>query len=194
DSTLEAVKDRYDFLNEKQTPKRHFSIGLSPHENLERQFNKVLSKLTPFPHNNKFLTIVHGEYWEPNLMFKDSSSPQAELLQILDWKHARLDSGVYDLAFLLGSQDLRGDEIRDYIELYGESFSQTCRELGIVPLFSMEELREEYEDILRDSVSPALAHVLRKELMFLKANGKDPKRVKDFENRVEVILPRFLSP
>lgn len=82
-----------------------------------------------------FNTIIHGELWEKNMLFRDSEDEhfQAALeCVVLDWKNAKIASATKDIAFLLLSSttnQLRKEYLNDILRRY---FSTFCETLAIL--------------------------------------------------------------
>ena len=53
--------------------------------------------------NTPFNTIVHGECWEKNILFKQEEEEEDIKCLVLDWKNAKIASATKDLAFFLMS-------------------------------------------------------------------------------------------
>ncbi|XP_040565779.1 uncharacterized protein [Lepeophtheirus salmonis] len=188
DATPEAVMERYDFLNLNLNVNKQFrkeeSTNIDPE--LESKFEDIVSVPHKEYFNDKFLTIIHGEYWEPNLMFDELNG-----MQILDWKHARLGSGVFDLAFLLGTRVMDSNDINDYISLYFDAYVEACKMVGHTEGFTLEELHEEYANVSSHQANISIARALKKEIKYL-SNGNKSCRYQEFKTRVELVLSRIL--
>jgi len=85
--------------------------------------------------DSPFNTIVHGELWEKNMLFKDGEDehfqPRSECV-VLDWKNAKIASATKDIAFLLLSSttnQLRKQYLEDILRSYYSTF---CETLGIL--------------------------------------------------------------
>ena len=53
--------------------------------------------------NTPFNTIVHGECWEKNILFRQGEEEEDIQCLVLDWKNAKIASATKDLAFFLMS-------------------------------------------------------------------------------------------
>jgi len=86
--------------------------------------------------DSPFNTIIHGELWEKNMLFRDGEDVkcQAQLqCVILDWKNAKIASATKDLAFLLLSSttnQLRKESLELILHHYFSTFCNTLRELN----------------------------------------------------------------
>jgi len=82
-----------------------------------------------------FNTIIHGELWEKNMLFKDSEDEHFQSALecvVLDWKNAKIASATKDIAFLLLSSttnQLRKEYLDDILRRYYSTF---CETLGIL--------------------------------------------------------------
>merc|ERR1712002_1212229 len=83
-------------------------------------------------HTSPLNTIIHGELWEKNLLYRHSTSGQDEDLAcvVLDWKNAKIASATKDLAFLLLSSttnQLRNDSLDVILHQYYATFCDTLQ-------------------------------------------------------------------
>jgi hypothetical protein len=84
---------------------------------------------------NPFNTIVHGELWEKNMLFRDSEDEHFKSTMecvVLDWKNAKIASATKDIAFLLLSSttnQLRKQYLDVILRKYYSTF---CETLGIL--------------------------------------------------------------
>jgi len=83
-----------------------------------------------------FNTIIHGELWEKNMLFRDSESehlqPTLDCV-VLDWKNAKIASATKDIAFLLLSSttnQLRKKYLDDILRSYYSTFCETLATLN----------------------------------------------------------------
>jgi len=80
--------------------------------------------------DSPFNTIVHGELWEKNMLFRvDKEEEQLDCV-VLDWKNAKIASATKDLAFLLLSSttnQLRTESLDVILKLYYASFCDTLK-------------------------------------------------------------------
>jgi len=78
-----------------------------------------------------FNTIIHGELWEKNMLFKDSEDEHFQSALecvVLDWKNAKIASATKDIAFLLLSSTtnhLRKEYLDDILRRYYSIFCET---------------------------------------------------------------------
>eukprot|EP00092_Neocalanus_flemingeri_P050059 GFUD01057739.1.p1 GENE.GFUD01057739.1~~GFUD01057739.1.p1 ORF type:complete len:517 (-),score=103.95 GFUD01057739.1:128-1678(-) len=83
-----------------------------------------------------FNTIVHGEIWEKNMLFKDSEDEHFKSTLecvVLDWKNAKIASATKDIAFLLLSSttnQLRKEFLDVILCKYYSTFCETLRILN----------------------------------------------------------------
>ena len=78
-----------------------------------------------------FNTIVHGELWEKNILFRDEEEDSLQCV-VLDWKNAKIASATKDIAFFLlssTSNKLRSDHLETILQNY---FSTFCDSLEIL--------------------------------------------------------------
>jgi len=82
-----------------------------------------------------FNTIIHGELWEKNMLFRDSEDEHFKSTLecvVLDWKNAKIASATKDIAFLLLSSttnQLRKQYLDVILRKYYSTF---CETLGIL--------------------------------------------------------------
>jgi len=83
-----------------------------------------------------FNTIVHGELWEKNMLFRDSEDEHFKSTLecvVLDWKNAKIASATKDLAFLLLSSttnQLRKESLDLILRQYYTTFCETLEILN----------------------------------------------------------------
>jgi len=83
-----------------------------------------------------FNTIIHGELWEKNMLFRDTEDNhfQSDLeCVVLDWKNAKIASATKDIAFLLLSSttnQLRKKYLDEILRRYYSTFCQTLAGLN----------------------------------------------------------------
>jgi len=83
-----------------------------------------------------FNTIVHGELWEKNMLFRDSEDEYFKHTLdcvVLDWKNAKIASATKDLAFFLLSSttdNLRKESLDHILQKYYSTFCETLRVLN----------------------------------------------------------------
>jgi len=101
---------------------------------------------------NPFNTIIHGELWEKNMLFRDGedASFQDELqCVILDWKNAKIASATKDLAFLILSSttdQLRKESLVSILQHYYSTFCDTLSQLNCDELNEKLSFDEFYTD------------------------------------------------
>lgn len=82
-----------------------------------------------------FNTIIHGEFWEKNILYKDCGDVGDDLeCLVLDWKNAKIASATKDLAFLMLSSTnnhLRTECLNTILQEYFSIFCQTLEQLGV---------------------------------------------------------------
>jgi len=83
-----------------------------------------------------FNTIVHGELWEKNMLFRNSEDEHFKHTLdcvVLDWKNAKIASATKDLAFLLLSSttnNFRKESLDVILQKYYSTFCETLRILN----------------------------------------------------------------
>ena len=82
--------------------------------------------------NTPFNTIVHGECWEKNVLFKQEKGEEDIKCLVLDWKNTKIASATKDLAFFLmssTSHSLRSESGEEILRTYFSTFRNT---LGVL--------------------------------------------------------------
>lgn len=100
--------------------------------------------------NTPFNTIVHGECWEKNILFKQEEEEEDIQCLVLDWKNAKIASATKDLAFFLmssTSNELRTERGEEILRTYFATFSRT---LGLFQPDSLEDPSLTYENFAQD--------------------------------------------
>ena len=101
--------------------------------------------------NTPFNTIVHGECWEKNILFKQEEEGEEDIqCLVLDWKNAKIASATKDLAFFLmssTSNELRTERGEEILRTYFSTFS---RSLGLLQPQSLEDPSLTYENFAQD--------------------------------------------
>merc|ERR1719411_1660776 len=75
-----------------------------------------------------FNTIIHGELWEKNMLFRQTEVDTAPQCLVLDWKNAKIASATKDVAFLLLSSTtnrLRTECLMEILQHYHATFLST---------------------------------------------------------------------
>jgi len=100
-----------------------------------------------------FNTIIHGELWEKNMLFRDGEDehfqPTVECV-VLDWKNAKIASATKDIAFLLLSSttnQLRKLYLDDVLRSYYTTFCETLEILN-TDLLNCKDLT--FEEFYKD--------------------------------------------
>lgn len=100
-----------------------------------------------------FNTIIHGELWEKNMLFRDGEDehfqPTVECV-VLDWKNAKIASATKDIAFLLLSSttnQLRKLYLDDILRSYYTTFCETLEILN-TDLLNCKDLT--FEEFYKD--------------------------------------------
>jgi len=78
-----------------------------------------------------FNTIVHGEFWEKNILFREED--QTLQCVILDWKNAKIASATKDIAFFLLSSTtnkIRTEFLDTILESYFSTFCDALKHLN----------------------------------------------------------------
>jgi len=98
-----------------------------------------------------FNTIVHGECWEKNVLFKQEEGEAIKCL-VLDWKNTKIASATKDLAFFLmssTSNELRTEHGDLLLNTYFSTFRQTLATLQPStvnhPSLTFENFYEDYK-------------------------------------------------
>ena len=79
--------------------------------------------------DSPFNTVVHGELWEKNMLFRQGDEESYDCV-ILDWKNAKIASATKDLAFLLLSSttnELRTESLDEILQHYYSTFCETLK-------------------------------------------------------------------
>merc|ERR1719309_1740381 len=118
-----------------------------------------------------FNTIVHGELWEKNMLFRVGDQNEDIDCVVLDWKNAKIASATKDLAFLLLSSttnQLRTEFLDIILKLYYESFCDTLKLLdaNLCEKVTYEEFYTDYELSTKGAFMQAVC-VLVQEMQFL---------------------------
>lgn len=111
--------------------------------------NKADKRKSRFP----FKTILHGELWDKNILFRYEQLTQNLEFVLTDWKHLSMGSPCQDLAFLILSstnKSLRHKHLKHILTKY---FHIYCNHLKRVhslqfpkPGFTLEQFVQEYQD------------------------------------------------
>jgi len=122
--------------------------------------------------NSPLNTIIHGELWEKNLLYRhgDSSTDDDLSCVILDWKNAKIASATKDLAFLVLSSTnnlLRTESLSDFLHLYYSTFVATLTQLGVdLGDHTYEDFYEDYRLSMKGAFLQAIC-VLVQEMTYL---------------------------
>jgi thiamine kinase-like enzyme len=90
--------------------------------------------LNAIEYRGKYSTILHGDCWSNNIMFKYKNS-KIEEISLLDFQMAWVGTPVYDLSYFFYSGGCKElfDKLEDFLDVYYNSFSRFVKELGSVP-------------------------------------------------------------
>lgn len=100
--------------------------------------------------DSPFNTIIHGELWEKNMLFRDGEDEHMTTeLQcvVLDWKNAKIASATKDLAFLILSSttnQLRKESLSSILRHYFSTFCDTLSQLNPDRLKTEDNSFEEF--------------------------------------------------
>merc|ERR1719187_2225212 len=123
-------------------------------------------------HTSPLNTIIHGELWEKNLLYRHSASGQDEDLAcvVLDWKNAKIASATKDLAFLVLSSTnnlLRTESLSDILHVYYSTFTVTLTQLGVeLGSLTYEYFYEDYKRAMKGAFLQSVC-VLVQEMQYL---------------------------
>jgi len=132
-----------------------------------------------------FNTIVHGELWEKNILFRDEEEDSLQCV-VLDWKNAKIASATKDIAFFLlssTSNKLRSDHLETILQNY---FTTFCDSLEILqpellqdPSLSFEHFYTDYKTSTKGAFMQSVC-VLIQEMQHLESqlNQEDSKETR----------------
>jgi len=123
----------HDFLN-SVPDQEHLTEKFEKHcmgEDGAKEMFSCLRRQVETPFN----TIIHGELWEKNMLFRDTEDEHFKSMLdcvVLDWKNAKIASSTKDIAFLLFSSTtnkLRKESLDVILKQYYTTF---CETLGVL--------------------------------------------------------------
>lgn len=124
----------------------------------------VLSYLdSPFRHQGPetLNTIIHGELWEKNILFRTTDAT----CKMLDWKNAKMASGMLDLGFLIFSS-CNAKVIEENWEQVLNDYHRTfCATLDLLEPKCAKPSRQEVHQDFQQTKPVALLHAI---CMFVK--------------------------
>jgi len=133
--------------------------------------------------DSPFNTIIHGELWEKNMLFRDGENESLkEELQciVLDWKNAKIASATKDLAFLILSSttnQLRKESLLSILQHYYSTFCDTLSRLSPSQLENKNNSFEQFYKDYRVSTKGAFMQsvcVLIQEMQHLEYQLEQP--------------------
>jgi len=152
--------------------------------------------------DSPFNTIVHGELWEKNMLFRDGEDGdrQSQLqCVVLDWKNAKMASATKDLAFLILSSttnQLRKESQDEILHSYYSTFCNTLRELDSSllegPHNTFEEFYNDYKVSTKGAFMQAVC-VLVTEMQHLEASLHMPGDVETAAETLRIYERRALN-
>ncbi|XP_018566832.1 uncharacterized protein LOC108907577 [Anoplophora glabripennis] len=99
--------------------------------------------------NGKYSTIIHGDCWSNNMMFKYDDAGKLIDVRFLDFQLVRLGSPVCDLSYCLysGGKKEIFDNLDHLLQIYHDSFSESIRAYGCDPdeLYPLEALKDDWK-------------------------------------------------
>merc|ERR1711990_116011 len=130
----------------EQTPAEKFNEHCQGEEGVTQMFSCMRRQV-----NTPFNTIVHGECWEKNILFKQEEEGEEDIqCLVLDWKNAKIASATKDLAFFLmssTSNKLRTEWGEQILRTY---FSTFRRSIGLLQPDSLQDPGLTYENFAQD--------------------------------------------
>jgi len=152
--------------------------------------------------DSPFNTIVHGELWEKNMLFRDGEDANREAVMqcvILDWKNAKIASATKDLAFLLLSSttnQLRKESQDEILQSYYSTFCDTLRQLDSTHLEGPHNTYEEFYNDYKVSTKGAFMQavcVLVQEMQHIEARLQQPGDVDSVAETLSIYERRALN-
>jgi len=127
--------------------------------------------------DSPFNTVVHGELWEKNMLFREEEELDCV---VLDWKNAKIASATKDLAFLILSSttnQLRNDSLDVILRQYYSTFCDTLDLLDpeLCKSVTFEEFFLDYKTSTKGAFMQAVC-VLVQEMQFLEHQLTDTNR------------------
>jgi len=147
---------------------------------------------------NPFNTIVHGELWEKNMLFRMGEDEEQFDVIVLDWKNAKIASATKDLAFLLLSSttnEIRKDNLDVILKLYYSTFCETLQLLDVELLkkVTYEEFYRDYTISTKGAFMQAVC-VLVQEMHFLEDQlTEDRENLQEIADTLAVYESRALN-
>jgi len=129
----------------EQTPAEKFNEHCQGDSGVTQMFSCMRRQV-----NTPFNTIVHGECWEKNILFKQEEEKEDIQCLVMDWKNAKIASATKDLAFFLmssTSNELRTERGEQILRTYFATFS---RSLGLLQPDSLKDPSLTYENFAQD--------------------------------------------
>ncbi|GJQ73416.1 hypothetical protein Trydic_g15884, partial [Trypoxylus dichotomus] len=100
---------------------------------LGENLDNILEKLRDF--KGDFRTILHGDCWSNNIMFRKNEENQWDI-RLIDFQAVKLNSPVLDLCYVFyaaASSEESLAKLDWYLDVYHQSLSNTIKELGSDP-------------------------------------------------------------
>ncbi|KAG0723043.1 hypothetical protein GWK47_043366 [Chionoecetes opilio] len=107
------------------------------------RYRQLIARKAPFD------AIIHGDCWINNMFFRYDDAGHPEGVTFLDLQGSRVASVALDLQHFLNlnvPDTVRRDNFDTIISTYYDSFRRTVSGGGVAAPFTLEQLREEYED------------------------------------------------
>ena len=148
---------------------------------------------------NPFNTIVHGELWEKNMLFRRASDNEDSLeCVVLDWKNAKLASATKDLAFLLLSStrnSLRTQHLDEILNQYYSTFCDTLNQLDpqLCEKVTFDEFVDDYKMSTKGAFMQAVCCLVQEMQFFEHQLTEDRDNLQEIADTLHVYEDRALN-
>ena len=148
---------------------------------------------------NPFNTIVHGELWEKNMLFRQAGDGEDNLeCVVLDWKNAKLASATKDLAFLLLSStrnSLRTNHLDEILRQYYSTFCDTLKQLDpeLCEKVTFDEFVDDYKMSTKGAFMQAVCCLVQEMQFFEHQLTEDRDNLQEIADTLHVYEDRALN-
>merc|ERR1712038_2223956 len=173
-------------------------------EGAQNMFSTYLQFLRSVPGQHHqvetpFNTIVHGELWEKNMLFRQAGDGEDNLeCVVLDWKNAKLASATKDLAFLLLSStrnSLRTNHLDEILRQYYSTFCDTLKQLDpeLCEKVTFDEFVDDYKMSTKGAFMQAVCCLVQEMQFFEHQLTEDRDNLQEIADTLHVYEDRALN-
>lgn len=122
------------------------------------EYNKTIKDLQPvvwqkivdcLNQDFEFLSLVHGDFWTTNMMFKYDRNNKVTHAKIIDYQLIRVSTPAFDLHFFICTSMLprvRDNHLHEILEVYLDTLNSTLKKIGSKSFLTQEKFDKMMDD------------------------------------------------